>query len=172
MKLTVSLMVVISIGLSFLAYRQNQLEGRAQPQNQGIVTRVAAVQERAGRPKLNRQTMDIAKGSFVVDRSEPLAIRFTVSPNQVRDTAVVGGEFSSFSPIGNTIEVFLFDEDNYKNWRNRDEAQPLFQSRKSAEGEIRAAILEPGAYYLVFKNDVSFAESKTVNVDVKLEYED
>ena len=170
MKLTLSLMLTVAIALSFLGCRQYQVEAHGEAQNKGTVTQIAAVPEPAGRPKLNRQIKSIANGSFVIGRSGPLVIRFTINASEMQDTAV-DGEFSSFSPIDNSVEVFLFDEENYMKWRNRDEASPLFQSHKTAEGDIKAPISEPGAYYLVFKSDASFLESKTVNLDVKLEYE-
>jgi len=157
----------IGIIIGFRAYRQNQFAYRSETQS-SIVD--PSSKQGAGQQKLTHQTKSLTNGSFVVGTSEPHAIRFTVNANEMHNITI-DGEFSVYSPLDNGVEVFLFDEENYKNWSRRNQSHPMFQSGKAATGEIKTPISEPGVYYLVFNNEASLLDPKTVNANVQLDYE-
>jgi hypothetical protein len=83
----------------------------------------------------------------------------------------LSGRFTAKGGGNNDIEVYVFDEDNYTNWKNRNQSTPIFFSSRRTVGDVNAELKRPGAYYLVFNNNFSFISSKTVAAEVKLQYE-
>lgn len=114
-------------------------------------------------------TLDIANGSVPVNANSYYYYRFAVMPGS--SDATVQGHFSAEGGSGNDIEVYLFSEDDFANWKNGHRSKVYYQSGKATRGSINARLgSTPGSYYLVLDNRFSLLSSKAVQLDATLSY--
>jgi hypothetical protein len=123
------------------------------------------------------QTADkLASGTFIVYARSPQAWRFNVDTKTMAN-ATVSGRFSvtdGIAPAG--VDFFVFNEENYIKWRSEDDAvkaqaKPLYSFGRKTEGDVSFKIADPGIYYVTFSNLFSYEGRKTVNADIKLQYD-
>jgi len=120
-------------------------------------------------------TEKLATGTFIVYGVSPQAFRFTVDPKTMANVTVTG-HFATSAGTPKDIEVYVFNEDSFFKWRGEDEAakasaKPLFSSGRKAEGDVNVKVTEPGNYYIVFSNMYQYEGTKTINTDVKLQFD-
>jgi hypothetical protein len=86
-------------------------------------------------------------------------------------SVLLHGNFIANGGSDNTIEAFVFSENDYANWQNQRVSSPYYSSGKVTMDPIDAK-LPPGggSYYLVFNNKFSTLNPKTIRVDAKLSY--
>lgn len=89
--------------------------------------------------------------------------------NTMRDVRLTG-RFVASGGTDSAIEAFVFDQDNYINWENSHDAQPLYQSGEVTVGDIDLPLNLGGRYYVVFSGKHNFTQ-RIVQTDVKLDYE-
>lgn len=81
------------------------------------------------------------------------------------------GTFTASGAGGNTIEAFVFSENDYENWQKQQGANPFYSSGRVSMGKIDASLPPgPGTYYLVFNNKFSVVNPKMVRLDAALNY--
>jgi hypothetical protein len=81
------------------------------------------------------------------------------------------GTFTASGGAGNTIEAYVFSEDDYSNWQKRHAASPYYTSGRVTMGKIDANLpAGPGSYYLVFNNKFSVLTPATVRGHAALTY--
>jgi hypothetical protein len=74
----------------------------------------------------------------------------------------VAARFRARGGSGNDIEVFIFDEDGFENWRNGHRAPTYYNSGRVTVGRFDVR-LRPGKYFLVMNNKFSAVSNKVVN---------
>jgi hypothetical protein len=80
------------------------------------------------------------------------------------------GSFRAYGGLGNDILVYVFDDENYINWRNGHNAGHLYYSGRVTTGSFELPLLEDGTYHIVYCNIISITASKEVDTTVTLEY--
>lgn len=99
---------------------------------------------------------------------------FTVEPRRFnvkgfsidnRTPGGILGRFRAQGGSGNDIEVFVFEEDQFENWRNGHATPAFYSSGKLTVGKF-AVRLPPGNYFLVFSNLFSANSNKAVTASV------
>ncbi|MDH4223814.1 MAG: M48 family metalloprotease, partial [candidate division Zixibacteria bacterium] len=80
------------------------------------------------------------------------------------------GVFVASGGSGNDIQVFLFDQVNFLNWKNGHEASSIYSSGQVTAGKINLPFKQSGTYYLVFDNRFSSLTSKSVVVSAWAEF--
>jgi len=116
----------------------------------------------------------LASGSYVVYARSPQVWRFSVDAKMAN--AAVAGHYSITDGVPKNIDVFVFDEDNYKKWSSDTDAthasaKPLFTSAHKPDGDLAVKVPQPGNYYLVFSNMYAYEGTKALTADVKLSYD-
>ena len=101
-------------------------------------------------------------GQTIVD------VPYKVSPNlysyvpfTIQCTATVQGRFVANSVLGNDIIIFILDEDNFREFKNDNDASTYYDSDKVESGNFDI-ILPSGKYYVVLSNEYSIFSTKTV----------
>lgn len=172
MNKVLSGLLVVALGMvGFLTYRQKQLENLLIAQQHDTAAQVASYGQQLELVKAQRfehQTDVLAAGSINVGSEQP--IRIIVDTDKMRHVNV-SGRFTAPGGSGNNIEVLLVDEDNYTNWKGRHEFKALYKSGRTTVANVEVPISDSGVYYLVFNDNISLISSKTVNADLKLDYE-
>jgi hypothetical protein len=120
-------------------------------------------------------TEKLASGNYTVYAVAPQVWRFNVDSKTMANASVVG-HFAISSGAPKTIDVFVFDEENFSKWRGDDEkakaaAKPVFSVLKKDQGDLGVKLTEPGIYYLVFSNMFAYEGRKALDADVKLQYD-
>jgi len=121
-------------------------------------------------------TEKITQGVYPVYARSPQVWRFTIDPKTMAN-ATVAGRFSITEGVPKNIEVFVFNEENYFKWRSEDDAvkataKPIYSSGgRKADGDLNVKVTEAGHYYVVFSNLFAYEGIKTLNADVKLQYD-
>ena len=117
--------------------------------------------------KLIDIAIPIANENFIVPAGNFHAIKFEVIDDMI--FPIVEGEFDVLA--GGDINVWIFDEINYKNWKaNVAGVKVWFQAVRVAAGKISAGGFSLGTYYLVLDNKFSWFTKKTVKVKAELIY--
>jgi hypothetical protein len=120
-------------------------------------------------------TEKLAAGNYTVYARSPQVWRFIVDGKTMAN-ASLSGHFAITEGTPKNIDVYVFDEANFKKWRNEDEAthtsaKPLYTSGRKADGDVMAKVTEPGIYYLVFSDSFAYEGTKGLSADVKLDYD-
>lgn len=100
----------------------------------------------------------LVKEPFTVSPGHYVYIKFEVP----EEGAHIVGKFRATGGSGNDIEVYIFDEDAFENFKNGHEAPTYYNSRRVTVGKIDLR-LKGGVYYLVFNNSFSIFSNKVVN---------
>lgn len=116
----------------------------------------------------------LAAGTYDVYAPSPQVWRIRVD-SKTMGNATITGHFNVTVGSPKTVDVFVFDEANYKKWTDEDEAarasaKPLISVMHSADGNIDAKLTESGYHYLVISDRREYQGMKTVVADIKLEY--
>jgi hypothetical protein len=75
----------------------------------------------------------------------------------------VQGHFHATGGLRNDIEVFLLNDEQFTNWKNRHATPTYYSSGKITVGDVQAALPDgAGTYYLVFNNNFSLMTAKAV----------
>jgi hypothetical protein len=115
-------------------------------------------------------TEAIVHKSITIKPREFVAYDFPLPPGSTQPR--VEGHFQAAGGSGKDVEVFLFDEDGFANWKNGHNAHPLYKSGKTTAQTLDQPLpAQPSAvYYLVFSNKFSVFATKTVIADADLMY--
>lgn len=107
------------------------------------------------------RTMNIGKGALSVAamRYSFYTLPVPAGAHNVR----VQGHFEATGGGGNDIEVFLLNDEQFTNWKNRHATPTYYNSGKVTVGDVQAVLPDGvGTYYLVFNNNFSVLTSKAV----------
>ena len=122
---------------------------------------------RSEQEELIRFSIPIADGIFTIAAGDFQSFKFEVTDDMVNP--IVEGEFEVLAGVD--VEVCVFDEINFKNWKAGVEgARAWFCSGKVAAAKIKNLRLNPDVYYLVLINTFSLFTKKKVQVKVELNY--
>lgn len=117
---------------------------------------------------------DLASDILGVYPIAPQVRRFVVDAQTMSNVSITG-RFAVTEGNPKNIEVYVFNEENFKKWRNEDRAirataMPLYASGRVAQGNLNVRLAEPGIYYLVMSNMFAYEGKKTFDTDIKLRY--
>ena len=180
--------VVVAIGaIGVLAYQRAELANALavakeagladQRRADALEKKLAEQQQRAEalEPKWAPATDSLVSGSISVGVAERKEFRIIVDADKMKNVKIEG-HFVASGGKKNDIEVFIFDEDSFTNWKNGNQGRSLYTSGRTTVGDIRAQLPRSGVYYVVFSNNnfdgtFRFQQSgRTVNADVKVSY--
>jgi hypothetical protein len=84
------------------------------------------------------------------------------------------GLFGKFAATGgprNSIEVWVMNDDQFVNWRNKHNVTPLYNSQKVTQSTIKLVLpTDAGTYHVVFNNGFSLLTPKAVETKLTLQY--
>jgi hypothetical protein len=120
-------------------------------------------------------TQKLASGTYTVYAPSPQIWRVKIDPQRMAN-ATISGHFAVTSGTPKTLDVLVFDEENYSKWKEDDadarkDAKPIASIMHSSEGDISAKLTEPGYHYLVISDRREYEGKKIVVADIKLQYD-
>lgn len=81
------------------------------------------------------------------------------------------GHFAATGGIGNDIEVYLLNEDEFANWENGHVTQTIYNSGRVTQDSPNVNVpTSAGTYYLVFNNKFSLLTPKAVEANLTFTY--
>jgi hypothetical protein len=112
-------------------------------------------------------------GSLTIVDAAAIDIRpssYVSYPFSITDprTCALAGHVLGLAGGNKDIEVILFDEDGFTNWKNRNSTRTIFNPGKATATTISAHLPGPGSYVLVFSNTFSAVTPKTVQARAAL----
>lgn len=78
------------------------------------------------------------------------------------------GRFEVQGGSKNDIRAYIFDRDGFVNWKNKNNYLRFYESGVVTVGNFDVTF-NPGTYYLVFDNSMSFFSNKVVNLQMSVE---
>jgi hypothetical protein len=107
-------------------------------------------------------------GSFIVEPGKWK--NFPVAVTDAMQHPSVEGSFTA-SGGNNDVEVFLFEESQFRNWETGHKFEATYSSGRVTAGKLKIQLPEePGNYFVVFSNRFSYITNKAVVADVKLAF--
>ena len=120
-------------------------------------------------PQPQLHTVTIGKGALSVAALHYAF--YTLSVPAGAQTVKVQGHFQATGGMGNDIEVFLLNEEQFTNWKNGHATPTYYNSGKIAVGDVQAGLPnDAGNYYLVFNNNSSALTAKAVEFSGTMTY--
>ncbi|MGD1025354.1 MAG: hypothetical protein ABR880_21420 [Candidatus Sulfotelmatobacter sp.] len=114
-------------------------------------------------------TVNIGKGALSVAAMHFTYYTLSVPPGG--HDVKVQGNFTATGGVGNDIECFLLNEEQFTNWKNRHATPTFYNSGKVTVADIQASLPDgPGTYYLVFNNNFSLLTAKAVEFNGTMVY--
>jgi hypothetical protein len=180
-KTIIAVVAFLVLALIFQLYEQNQLHIQIAHQQQEKLKAQYAQEAKAAETERARQLHsgiqpqsvpaleNLAVGTFSVSSGTPKEFRITVDASRMTDVTVKG-QFAVSSNNGG-VEVYIFDEDDYINWRYGNDSIALYDSGRRTTGEIQARIVRPGRYLLIFRNPSS-STPLDVHANIQLQFEE
>jgi hypothetical protein len=112
-------------------------------------------------PQPQLRTVNIGKGALSV---AALHYSFYTLPIPAGASNVrVKGHFQATGGMGNDVEVFLLNDEQFTNWKNGHATPTYYNSGKITVGDVLATLPDGvGTYYLVFNNNFSALTAKAV----------
>ena len=173
--------VAVVLGLVLFLYHKAtvdkaRLDGLMQAAAAAEQARVTAEKEAAlHAPKFVPVRVPLASGSYPLASRDMKEFEIVFDADTMRNVAVVG-RFSASGGNGNDIEAYIFNDDDYTNWKNNHSifhssvTRPLYSSGTATVGNVGVKIPTPGKYHLVFYNDAMLFP-KTVKADIALQFD-
>jgi hypothetical protein len=93
-----------------------------------------------------------------------------VIPEQGLKNAVLFGQFTATGGLNNQIIFHFFDESNFVNWSNGNQATSLLSTDRLSASEVNVPIPNPGNYYLVFDNRHAWLAERRIAAKLYLKY--
>ncbi len=100
----------------------------------------------------------ITSTTYVVNPSTYTPIPFSLSCS-----ASVTGIFSAYAGLGNNIDLFVFDQNNFQKYQNNNAYTYLYYNQRTGSGNF-ILNLNSGNYYIVLSNTYSVISQKNVNL--------
>ena len=86
---------------------------------------------------------------------------FSVDADKIQEARIVGSfKSKAYGGSVNDIIVLIMDDAAFNTWKNHQQVSMLYNSGKSATGEIDIAIAKPGQYHIIFDNTFSPSSPK------------
>lgn len=120
-------------------------------------------------PQPQLHTMTLGKGALSVAamRYSFYTLPVPAGAHNIR----VQGHFEATGGSGNDIEVFLLNDEQFTNWKNRHATPTYYTSGKVTVGDVQAALPDgDGTYYLVFNNNFSMMTAKAIEFTGTMNY--
>jgi hypothetical protein len=120
-------------------------------------------------------TEKLASGTYIVYAPSPQIWRVKIDPKAMGN-ATISGHFAVTEGTPKTLDVLVFNEENYTKWKDEDRtvraaAKPLASVVRKSEGDISAKLTDAGYHYLVISDRHEYEGKKTVVADFKLQYD-
>lgn len=123
----------------------------------------------APQPTVLSRTVTITDTAFTVAALNGIHFPFQVPPGAT--SVRLEGTFSATGGGSNDVEVYLFTNDEYVNWRNRHAVNTLYNSGRITQDTLNINLTSnPGAYVLVFSNHFSLLSPKAIRASIRLHY--
>jgi hypothetical protein len=114
------------------------------------------------------QIQALARGNYSVQPGGYITFPFSIPEGATRVS--VKGAFHAFGGSGNDIQAVIANSVEFENWINGHQAQVLYGTQRTTNGEIEVADIPPGDYVLAFSNKFSGMSRKQVTADIVLAY--
>ena len=120
-------------------------------------------------------TQKLAAGTYVVYPPSPQVWRVRLDPATMAN-ASISGHFQVTDGTPKSMDVLVFNNENYSKWTSddpavRSAAKPIAAMSRSTEGDINAKLSDAGFHFLVLSTRYQYEGKKTVTADIKLQYE-
>jgi len=107
------------------------------------------------------ETLSVRPGGYVYYTVEVPS--YAINPQLTISFTASGGS-------GNDIYVLVMDSTDFINWQNGHSAYTIYNSGKVTAASTTVYLPGPGTYYIVFDNTFSWISTKTVSVNIVLQY--
>ena len=114
-----------------------------------------------------QHTLIIVNSMVRVEPSQYGYYTFNVPSNA--SNALVSGTFTA-SGGGNDIKVVILDEQNFINFKNKQQVNAYYSSDQKTVGNISAKVPSGQTLYLVYDNTFSTVSSKEITTNVSVTY--
>jgi hypothetical protein len=119
------------------------------------------------KPQVISQT--IGEPAFTIPAGAFKDYTFTI-PEGLKRVGLFG-KFAATGGLHNSIEVWVMNDDQFVNWRNKHGVAPLYNSRMVTQSTIKLPLpTDPGTYHIVFNNRFSLLTPKAVETKLMLRY--
>ncbi len=130
----------------------------------------AAELEEARRPKFQHRSEVMSSGSITLPAGTVKAFDITVDSSTMQNIQL-SGHFRAEGGVGSDIQVLVFDHDSYINWSTGHTTEKIFDSQLKTEGDVNASFSKSGKYYVVVSNKNASFWARTVDTNLRLDYD-
>lgn len=95
-------------------------------------------------------------------------ITYNIHMNNMANVRILGS-FEVSNGTTKDVEVYIFDEYNFINWRNGYNSTPMFESGQVTASRLDLFLTRTDTYYVVFNNNYS-ESPKDIDVEISLIY--
>lgn len=120
-------------------------------------------------------TREISHGSLAVQAASAQWIKWELPAEFVATGASsfrIMGTLKASGGSGNDVEVAVFSETEFLNWRNGHTARALYSSGRVTAADVDAPLPGAGTYYVVLDNQFSAITPKTVEGTLTVRWTD
>jgi hypothetical protein len=112
-------------------------------------------------PGWQLETVPIGQGALSVAARHYAFYTLTV-PGYAHSVRV-SGHFQTTGEVGNDIDVYVLNDEQFTDWKKGSETHTYYASGKATVGDVHASLPDGhGTYYLVFNNGFSALTAKVV----------
>jgi hypothetical protein len=83
----------------------------------------------------------------------------------------VEGHISASGGTGNDIQVLIFTDSQFLNWKNGHEVTPIYNSGQVTAADVHALLPDPGTYHVILSNKFSALTPKTVEGSLRMTWQ-
>ena len=182
---TSTILIVVIVALvgvvGYLVLQQNKLEAMIETerkdsesaltrQKQQSAAELATAVEEAKRPKYQHQSEALSSGLVMLPAGSTKAFEVSVDTS-IMQNSELSGRFEAKGGVGDDIQVLVFDHDNYINWNSGHASQSIFDSGLKTVGNVSTTFPKSGKYYVVVSNKQASFWARTVDTNLKLDYD-
>jgi len=117
--------------------------------------------------RADESTAPILNGSVAVPALGYVTYTTTVLPSEMTN-ARIAGHVQAGGGTGNDIQLLVFTQTEFLNWKNNHEVTPLYNSGQVTAADINVSVADAGVYVVVLSNTFSMLTPKTVAGDIHL----
>jgi hypothetical protein len=83
----------------------------------------------------------------------------------------VEGRVTASGGTGNDIQVLIFTDSQFLNWKNGHEVTPVYDSGQVTAADVHAVLPGPGTYHVILSNKFSAFTPKTVEGTLRMTWQ-
>jgi hypothetical protein len=148
-----------------------------------LVVAIAAIWQKANEEEQTRQqarllaaqtapqlhTVTIGTGAITIGALN--SSYFTLPVPAGATIVKIQGHFTATGGLGNDIEVYVLNQDEFTNWQNGHATSTRYNSGRVTAGEVATKLPDgTGTYYVIFNNKFSLLSPKAVQENVTMTF--